>query len=471
MPAPRSATRTDTASAPSSPTSIVISLDDAGVRQLDRFHGVAQEVEDHLLEMDLVDDHHRQRAGRLQLDADVAELAVRLHHVHAFPDRTRDVDLLRLELVPLHHAAHARHHVARPRRLADDLVHQVRHPREIGRVFPHATARRQRVVLDRPQRLGDLVGKRCRHLPRRMHPHQVRQALAPLCCFDLRGQLPALGRLARVQAREHFGQQPHPWKEALGPRAFLVRARKEERSGDRVGDGEWHGEQRTHAKLADLWQVVGRLRGQVCVPAETDHRAADEPGAEPRVIQEGGQQRRTRGAPEVRSAELAALWNPLPQTRPLHPEEEADVLEPPFDRAGLVAGAGEEQRCEDGGRQALEADRLLQLVLCALAGEGVAEDLRQEPHPLEQLLRPRALAPDATEAEAAVELSGDDHRHRHVGFQPDTLVACPIEACFRGQVVEPREDDRSILVQHRPSPRPGFPRRSHLGGALHPGTA
>ena len=89
-----------------------------------------------------------------------------------------------------------------------------------------------------------------------------------------------------------------------------------------------------------------------------------------------------------------------------------------FSFAPASRPAGKEQRREDAGRQALEADRLVELFLCMLAGQGVAEDLRQEPHPLEQLLRPRALAPDAAEAEAAVQLTGDDHRHRHVDFSP-----------------------------------------------------
>ena len=360
-------------------------------------------------------------------------------------------------------------HVAGAGRLTDHLVQQVRHPREVRRVFRHATARRQRVVLDRAERLGDLVGERGRHLPGRVHPYEVRQALPPLRRLDLRGLLPALGRLARVQAREHLGQQTHPGGEALGPHAVFVCAREKKRPGDRAGDQERHGQHRAHPELAQLRQVGGRLRRQFDAPREADNRAVDQPGADPPQVGCDGRRGQSRGLPMMRSAELVATGNPLPQAHPLQPEEEADVLEPLLDRATLLARPGKEQRREDAGCQAFEAGRLLQLFLRALAGEGAAEDLRQEPHPLEQLLRPGPLPPDAPEAEASVQLPVHDHRHRHVGFQPDALIVHPVDARLRRQVVQTREHDGPVCGHERPCPGPEFRPRPERDGALHPG--
>ena len=471
MPAPRSATCTDTASAPSSPISTAISLDDAGARKLDRLHGVAQEVQDHLLEMDLVDDDHRQRAGRLQLDADVAQLAVRLHHVDAFPDRARDVDLLRLELVPLHHAAHARHHVAGPRRLADDLVQQVRHPREVGRVFPHAAARRQRVVLDRPQRLGDLVGERDRHLPRRVHPHQVRQALAPLGRFDLGGLLPVFGGLARMAGSRTLRPASSPREGSLRATrvpSWVLAKKSAPATASETENGTASNERTPSSR------IFGRSSAASGGSSVSRMKRTTEPLMSRALSHgwssDGGQHRHARGPPEVRSAELVAPGNPLPQAHPLHPEEAADVLEPLLDRAGLVARPGKQQRREDAGRQALEADRLLELFLRALAGEGAAEDLRQEPHPLEKLLRPGPLPPDAAEAETPVQLPVHDHRHRHVRFQPDAFPVCPVEACLRGQIVQTRRI-RPAGLRSRVDHAHGqsFLRRPERDDALHPG--
>ena len=179
-------------------------------RQLDRLHRIAQQVEDHLLQVDLVDHHHRQPAGRREHDADAAQIAIHLDHADAFLRRPARMSIglgssswrcamLRMRC----------HHVAGAGGLADDLVEQVDHPRQVGLRLAGAPARRQRVVLDRAERLGDLVRQRHRHLARGVHPHQVRQAFAPVGGLDLGGLLAALGRLARMQAAEDLGQQAH----------------------------------------------------------------------------------------------------------------------------------------------------------------------------------------------------------------------------------------------------------------------
>ena len=105
-------------------------------------------------------------------------------------------------------------------------------------------------------------------------------------------------------------------------------------------------------------------------------------------------------------------------------------------------GRGKEQRREDAGRQAFEADRLVESRLGILAGEGARDDVREQAHPSDEVLRPGALPPQAAEAEEAHQLAAHDERLRHVGPDPEALIGEPREAARGRQLVEARIHER-----------------------------
>ncbi len=61
--------------------------------------------------------------------------------------------------------------------------------------------------------------------------------------------------------------------------------------------------------------------------------------------------------------------------------------------------------------QPLGADGVVEFLLRPIARRGAAEDIRQQPHPGQQGVRPDPLLAQAAEAQAAVQLPADDDRH------------------------------------------------------------
>ena len=99
------------------------------------------------------------------------------------------------------------------------------------------------------------------------------------------------------------------------------------------------------------------------------------------------------------------------------------------------------------GHRALEVHRRVERLLRTLVREGVAEDCRQDADPLDEVVRPVALAPQAAEGDAPSIRPATRHRHRQIGLHPDRAERRPVDRGLRRKVVERGE--------HRRHGRPG----------------
>ena len=140
------------------------------------------------------------------------------------------------------------------------------------------------------------------------------------------------------------------------------------------------------------------------------------------------------------------------------PRMQRHVAQARLDHAVPVLGAlGREQGGQRLGHEPLELHRRVERLACALERERIAEDLREDAEPGNELARPMTLAPERGKGDRPFDPPADGHGHGEVGLHADASPARLVGRGLGGQLVEPREQDRMAGLEalHRPGEIPG----------------
>ena len=150
-----------------------------------RFHGVVQQVQDHLLQLDAIPGGKYRVIVEVEGHHDVAAYGVCPDQVHHLADRGGEIDRGHLHLAFAHHLLETLDHIAGTTIVADDVLQDGAELLDV-RCGPveHASGG-LRVGHDGGERLIQLVSQRGGHLADRRHAGHVRQFLPAALRFHL----------------------------------------------------------------------------------------------------------------------------------------------------------------------------------------------------------------------------------------------------------------------------------------------